>query len=143
MKSNWQTKRLGELCNIQIGKTPPRRVTQYWGEGQPWVKVSELNGQEITKTEEEITDIAVKNLYCKKVPKGSVLYSFKLSIGKLGIAGVDLYTNEAIAALIVKNKQVLDPKFLFYTLPLVQYEKFTSGAAKGKHLTLKRYPFCH
>ena len=41
------------------------------------------------------------------------LLSFKLSIGKTAIAGKDLYTNEAIAGLIPKTKDLKDD-YLFH-----------------------------
>ena len=66
-------------------------------------------GGVITKTKEQITEEAIANSNVKLIPKGTTLLSFKLSIGKTAIAGVDLYTNEAIAGLIPKDPQrVLD-----------------------------------
>lgn len=66
-------------------------------------------GGVITKTKEQITKEAIANSNVKLIPKGTTLLSFKLSIGKTAIAGVDLYTNEAIAGLIPKEPQrVLD-----------------------------------
>lgn len=46
---------------------------------------------------------------------GVVLFSFKLSIGKIAITGCDLYTNEAIAGLIIQENQVI-MKYLYYIL---------------------------
>ncbi len=71
-----------------------------------------MDGQVITNTKEKITDEAIKVSNVKLIPKGTTLLSFKLSIGKVALAGKDLYTNEAIAGLIPKDNQVLD-RFLF------------------------------
>ncbi len=49
----------------------------------------------------------------KLIPKGTTLLSFKLSIGKTAMAGADLYTNEAIAALIPKDRSQTTDKYLF------------------------------
>ena len=44
----------------------------------------------------------------------------KLSIGKTAIAGTELYTNEAIAALIPQDKNIILDKYIFFL--------FNSGA---------------
>lgn len=62
----------------------------------------------------KITDEAINNSNVKLIPKGTTLLSFKLSIGKTAIAGKDLYTNEAIASLIPKDKNEILDKYLFY-----------------------------
>lgn len=103
------------ICTILIGGTPSRKNYSYYNGGTNlWVSIAEMRGQTITDTKEKITDEAVKNSNVKLIPAGTTLLSFKLSIGKTAIAGKDLYTNEAIAALIPKNKEELCDKYLFY-----------------------------
>ena len=51
----------------------------------------------INSTKEKITDEGVKNSSVKKILKGDILLSFKLSIGKVAIANNEMYCNEAIA----------------------------------------------
>ena len=72
-----------------------------------------MNGQVIYDTKEKITDKGVKNSNVKLIPKGTTLLSFKLSIGKTAVAGKDLYTNEAIAALIPFDLKKLSNDYLF------------------------------
>ena len=55
-----------------------------------------------------ITNEAINKCKPTLVKKGTILMSFKLSIGKLGIAGCDLYTNEAILHII----KILVPKMV-------------------------------
>ncbi|MGY3090878.1 type I restriction enzyme M protein [Hymenobacter sp. UYAg731] len=119
--STWPYQVLGGangLCSISIGGTPDRDNPAYWEGTNPWVSVSELIGGRITETNESITDEGVKRSNVKPIPAETVLVSFKLSIGKTAIAGIPLYTNEAIAALIPKPEynDVLLPLFLFYLL---------------------------
>lgn len=104
---------LGDLCEIKIGGTPSRDVEKYFTGENLWVSVSELNGGIITDTKEKISDEGIKHSNVKLVPKGTTLISFKLSLGKTASAGCDLYTNEAIAALIPQNKDVLLDQYLF------------------------------
>lgn len=115
----WEEKELANLCNILIGGTPRRGVAKYWDNGTlPWVSIADLtkNGKEVLVTKEKITEVGVKESNVKLIPKGTLLFSFKLSIGKLSFAGMDLYTNEAIAALQILDQKKLDKEFLFYFL---------------------------
>jgi restriction endonuclease S subunit len=76
---------------------------------------------------EHINDEGVKHSNVKLVKKGSILMSFKMSIGKCAIAGVDLYTNEAIVAFYSNNESILSNKYLFYYLSL----RDLSNAGRG------------
>jgi type I restriction enzyme M protein len=120
------------ICDIIIGGTPDTRRRDYYGGSFPWVKIGDITGAVggvVTQTADKLTAAGVADSNVKLIPKGTVLISFKLSVGKVAIAGTDLYTNEAIAALIPKDKRVL-PKYLYYLLPRIS---LTGGrkAAKG------------
>lgn len=124
------------LCDILIGGTPSTKERRYYGGKHPWVKISDMtnaDGMYLTETEQTITDAGIENSNVKLIPKGTVLLSFKLSIGKVAIAGRDLYTNEAIAALIPKDRRVL-PKYLYYVLPRLNLSEQSGArkASKGK-----------
>jgi type I restriction-modification system DNA methylase subunit len=109
-------KTLSEICKINIGGTPRRDNPDYWNNGNNiWVSIRELNDNIITDSTEKITDIGVKESNVKLIPKDTILFSFKLSIGKIAISGCDLYTNEAIAGLIIQENQVI-MKYLYYIL---------------------------
>lgn len=113
IKSKYNTDLLGNVCDVLIGGTPARAIPEYFQGDNLWVSIKEMNGQVIEDTNEKITNEAIKKSNVKLIPAGTTLLSFKLSIGKTAIAGKDLYTNEAIAGLIPKNKNLLN-KYLFY-----------------------------
>jgi len=125
--------RLADICEIQIGKTPRRSVGKYWGEGHPWVSISDMRSRTITETKEQITNIAVEDCGCKMVAKGTILLSFKLSIGKVAFAGMNLFTNEAIAALPIKRPDLIHPNYLYYALKNIPLTG-SNNAAKGSTL---------
>jgi len=105
LKSKYPILKLGEICEIKIGGTPSRVNPSYYKNGKKlWVSIAEMNGKVITDTKEKITDLGVQNSNVKLITKGTTLLSFKLSIGKTAIVGKDLYTNEAIAGLVIKEK---------------------------------------
>ncbi|EQB9045204.1 restriction endonuclease subunit S [Vibrio cholerae] len=128
--------KLSTLLDISIGRTPSRNKSEYWGEGYPWVSIRDLNSKTITDTKEQITDIGVKEARCKLVKKGTLLFSFKLTIGKMAFAGCDLFTNEAIAAFAIKNESELNPEYLYYALQSATYGG-SNQAVMGKTLNLK------
>lgn len=131
--SEIKIERLADICEIVVGRTPSRNDPSFWGHGHPWLSIADMNqGLLITKTKEEITDLgAAKG---KLVPAGTVLLSFKLSIGKVSIAGMPLYTNEAIAALVIKNPKKIDSRYLMWTLKSMDLATDSNRAAMGATL---------
>ncbi len=139
IKSKYPIMKLGEVVDINIGGTPLRNNLSYYQNGSNlWLSISEMNGQVIYDTKEKITDDAVKNSNVKLIPKGTTLLSFKLSIGKTAISGVDLYTNEAIAGLVPKKKSELLDKYIYiyFNSKLINLEN-VGNKAFGKSLNKK------
>jgi type I restriction enzyme S subunit len=123
---------LGEICEIIIGKTPARKNEEYWGKGYSWVSISDMNNKEIIReTKEEITEKAIKETNIKLIPKGTLLFSYKLSIGKTVFTGKPIYTNEAIAALPIVDTEEVFPKYLYYVLSQFNFTSTSDPAAKG------------
>ena len=116
-KHDWPMVRLGDVCEISIGKTPARKNPEYWGKGHPWLSIRDMNqGRFLSATAEQITDLAVRETSPRLCEPGTVLFSFKLSIGKVGIAQIPLYTNEAIAAFVPLEAKTLLNEYLFHAL---------------------------
>ena len=131
-------KTLGEVCKFDIGGTPSRSKNEYYENGNNlWVSVRELNGGYIYDTKEKITDLGVKNSSVKLFAKDTILFSFKLSIGKTAIVGNPLYTNEAIAGILSKNNDVLNNKYLYYYLTINDFSKLGSGILGNGSLNKK------
>ena len=122
----WETKRLGDICAFTIGRTPSRMKGSFWGKGHKWISIGDLHGKWISKSHEEITDEAAVQM--SVIPKGTLLMSFKLSLGRLAFAGCDLFTNEAICALRDPNA---DPEYLYYQLGRTDFSLYGKQAVKG------------
>jgi type I restriction enzyme, S subunit len=125
---------IGELCDVRIGRTPRRDSPQFWGGSGVWVTVGELNGGTISSSREHITELAITSVMPAPVPVGTLLFSFKLSIGKMAVAGVPLHTNEAIAALVIKDETVIDREFLRFALRATSTDAGANHAVLGKVL---------
>ena len=134
----WPEKALGELCDVQVGRTPRRDQPRFWGGTAVWVTIRELNGGVISSSKENISDIAVHECMPEPVPAGTLLFSFKLSIGKMAVTGCPLYTNEAIAALPIKEPAELSLDFLRYALLRQSHEGTANLAVLGKVLNKEK-----
>ena len=111
------SKTFGEVFDLSLGRTPSRGDKTYWGGKNTWVSISDMScGKYILNTKECITDKALEETGIPIVKKGTVIMSFKLSIGKVCIANKDLYTNEAIMAFTPKQGYDISPDYLYYYL---------------------------
>ena len=140
-RDEWETVRLGDVFELQMGKTPSRDVLEYWNNGDnPWVSISDLStySKYVGGTKETISNLGVDKSGIKKVPPNTVIMSFKLSIGKTAITTDYVYTNEAIMAFIPKETRIFDTSYLYYLLSGINWDKGVSKAVKGKTLN-KQY----
>ncbi len=126
---------LSDLVEINIGKTPSRSIPQYFGKGETWLSIRDMNGQKfLSISKEEITDLGIKESKIKVVKKGTLLFSFKLSIGKVAIADKDLFTNEAIASFPIIDQNKLDINYLYQVMKSFDFTDGGVRAVKGKTL---------
>ena len=109
--------KLSDLFDLQMGKTPARNNPKYWEEGtNPWISIADMssNGKYITTTKECITDRAISDTGIRPIFPGTVIMSFKLSIGKTAITPEPMYSNEAIMSFRDKNVVDILPDYIFY-----------------------------
>lgn len=138
-KGKGTTYSVKDLFDLQMGKTPDRKNLQYWKDGtNKWYSIADMSKSDIYSgdTDEYISDIAVNESGIKKVVKGTIFMSFKLTIGKVLIAAEDLYTNEAIMAFIPKQieKIKLNQMWCFYCFKYKDWLEHAALAVKGKTL---------
>ena len=129
----------GALCSIEIGGTPSRGVAAYWdsahGTSNVWVSIRDMRQRLITGSAEQISGLGVKKSNAKLQQPGTVLLSFKLSIGRVAIAAVPLFTNEAIAGL---SPTGLTRDFLFHGLQGWDLLQGVDQAIKGATLNKQK-----
>lgn len=139
----WEEKTLEDLCEIEIGKTPNRSTPKFWDKelitDNTWLSIADLNNtlnKAVSTSKERISDIGASNI--KIVKQGTLLLSFKLTIGRVAFAGKNLYTNEAIAQLPIKNPKEIDKNYLYYYLQYFNYDKLLRGDVKVKGKALNK-----
>ena len=135
---NWAWARLSSIVNFVIGKTPPRKDADYWRDGNyNWVSIADMVSDGVTwSTKEFINDYAAKKIFSGKISRiGTLLMSFKLTIGKVSILGIDAFHNEAIISITPYwNPENVLRDFLFKFLPIIVQNGDTKAAIKGTTL---------
>lgn len=98
----WRYVASGDVYDVGIGKTPPRKESQWFSDGHgdvPWVSIRDMGdcGVFICETSESITSEAIEKFNIRRIPAEAVLLSFKLTIGRVAISECEMTSNEAIA----------------------------------------------
>lgn len=128
---------ISDIFDLQMGKTPERDNQNYWNKGvNIWISISDMQDdcKYVGDSKEYITDMAVSESGIKIIPQGTLLMSFKLTIGRVAIADKDIYTNEAIMAFKDKCVVELSQQWLYNLLTQYDWLGNASQAAKGKTL---------
>lgn len=111
---SWTRNKLKRELKFSVGSTPSTSNRSFFEGENIWVTIGDLNGKYCSESKTKLTEEALRSANMKKVPKGSLLYSFKLSVGQVAFTETDLYTNEAIASFYPNNNSNLD--FWYYAL---------------------------
>lgn len=121
---------------MSIGKTPSRTKPEYWKDSvHPWVAISDMTTYgRLSSTKERVSELGAAQIGTLR-PAGSLLMSFKLTVGKTAILDIPAYHNEAIVTItpLCDTYQHLR-NYLFLTLPLISQSGDTKDAIKGKTL---------
>jgi len=125
MKKGWKTEPLGALCDIRNGSTPSKGNPTFWDGGTiPWFTIDDMReqGREISSTRQKITKSALSETSVKLLPEDSVLLCCTASVGEFAITRIPLTTNQQFNGLVVKNRNQLDPNFLFHYVSTLKDE---------------------
>jgi len=120
LPKGWEWIYFIDLLNFRIGKTPTRGDPKYWNNGIfPWVSIRDMTHKEkVINTREKISSLAAKEVFKNPIsPKGTILMSFKLTLGKLSILDTDAYHNEAIISIFPYLEET--KKYLWHFLPII------------------------
>jgi type I restriction enzyme S subunit len=112
LPEGWAVATLADVATWASGGTPKSGTPRYYGGDTPWAIIGDLNDSTVFETAASITDEGLANSSAKVVPAGTLLVAMYGSIGKLGIAGVDMATNQAIATAGVVAG--VSTKYLFW-----------------------------
>ncbi|WP_433023277.1 restriction endonuclease subunit S [Kribbella sp. CA-294648] len=140
----WAVATLGEVADWGSGGTPKSGVARYYGGEIPWVVSGDLKDGVITHTPSTLTSDGLQESSAKWIPEGAIMIAmYGATIGKLGIAGQPLTTNQAVASAVPKT-ELLNPRYLFWYL-WSQREAFRRAGKGGaqpniSQVILKSWP---
>ena len=137
MPAGWTTKRFADVADYRAGRTPARANPLYWkdaDDGVPWVAISDMTEfGAVIDTKEKITKAAFDEIFRgRSVRAGTLIMSFKLTIGRVATLGIDACHNEAIISIYPKHG--VDQRYLGYFLAQVDYDALEDRQVKGNTL---------
>ena len=108
--------KLGEICQIVSGSTPKTSVNDYWDGDIDWITPAELTNDSyiLNESARKITELGVQKTGLKPFPKGTVILSSRAPIGKVAIAGKEMYCNQGFKNLICSD--AILPEYLYWFL---------------------------
>ena len=112
----WVWSKVKYVADFYTGWTPSTGNQNFFHGSNLWANISDLGPKTLYDTAKQISDEAVKQAGINISPAGSVLFSFKLSIGQVSFAGRDMYTNEAIATFPPQSG--FNAKWAYWALPV-------------------------
>ena len=135
---HWEIKRMKDIFpKYSTGLTPESKVESNYSEDEryTWITIGDMNSKVVSESYMCLSEKVIKEKSPVQSPKGSLLFSFKLSIGKTAFAGKNLYTNEAIITLPPRKSTELD--YFYYLIPKVCMDNATENIYGAKMLNQK------
>jgi type I restriction enzyme, S subunit len=130
----WAYRRAGDLFDIAIGRTPPRQERHHFvdsGKGLPWLSIKTMGGIQtfVFSSEEDLTPEAVHQFRVPLIRAGTVVVSFKLTVGRVAIVACDIYSNEAIAQLRPKPQTRIGSEYAYCYMKSFDYSSLGSTSS--------------
>lgn len=130
----WRVGTLGDVSVVGIGKTPPRKESQWFSENEEdvrWVSIRDMgiSGAFISQTSEYLTLDSIQRFNVRVVPDNTVLLSFKMTIGRVALTDGEMTTNEAIAHFKLDNESLLTSEYIYLALKLFNYSTLSSTSS--------------
>jgi type I restriction enzyme S subunit len=131
----WKVTKVNKLFDLYKGTTPSTKIKEYWNGTIPFVtptditKINDSNEMYIQTTENYITEEGLKSKKLKLVPKGSLLFTSRATIGYLAINKTEVAINQGIISLTSKDANI-DITFFYYFLQKLRslFENLAGGS---------------
>ena len=121
--------KLGDICEIVSGSTPKTNVSDYWDGNVKWITPAELSDDSyfIYDSARKITTLGVEKTGLRSFPAGTVILSSRAPIGKVAIAGCEMYCNQGFKNLICSDR--INNRYLYWFLK--GHTKYLNSLGRG------------
>ncbi|MFZ1291225.1 MAG: restriction endonuclease subunit S [Melioribacteraceae bacterium] len=131
---SWEQKELGNVVDIGIGRTPPRKEFEWFSTNNldvKWVSIKDMgdSGAFILDTNEYLTNAAIKKFNIPIIPEKTVLLSFKMTVGRVALTSEVMLSNEAIAHFKINSHTPFTKEYLYLFLKTFKYELLGSTSS--------------
>lgn len=127
LPKNWKLKTLADVADWTSGGTPSSKDSTLYGGDIPWIVIGDLTEGVVHDTKKKITQKGLDSSSAKKLPVGTIMVAmYGASIGRTGVMGKEMTTNQAIACGIPKNEEILG-QYLLYFLQSQKNEFIAAG----------------
>lgn len=137
MKTGWEQRRIGDVCDVVNGGTPKTGVSEYWDGQHLWITPAEMGKRAsayVSDTERKLTDAGLRDSSARLVPPFSVILSSRAPIGHLVINTRPMATNQGCKSLIPRRD--VEHKYLyFYLSSIVDFLNSLGTGATFKELS--------
>jgi type I restriction enzyme S subunit len=129
----WEVKSLEKISDILIGRTPPRNQDEWFSVNEQdvkWISIRDMgqSGVFIFNTAERITEKAISKFRIPLIQAGTIILSFKLTVGRLAIATERMISNEAIAQIKITEPSQF-PEFIYLYLKIFNFDSLGSTSS--------------
>jgi type I restriction enzyme S subunit len=134
---NWEVKRFKDICfKNHTGGTPTTAKTEMFRGDNVWVTIADVSDSKfVSDSKLKLTKNAITETNIPITPKGSLIYSFKLTVGKIAFTKTDIYTNEALISILPNKK--IELSYHYYMLPIFLLLNATENIYGAKMLNQK------
>lgn len=129
---HWSLTKTKRVCSFTTGWTPPTGDSAAYEGDCPWANISDLGQRVIFDTAKSISAKAAEDHGLELIPAGSLMFSFKLSVGQVAFTGKPMFSNEAIASF--RESADLDLGFAYYAFPIFLIENAAENIYGAKLL---------
>lgn len=113
LPAEWVATKLGdEVASIVGGGTPSKDVAEYWGGDIPWASVKDFSGSRLSRTQDYITQEAIKASATNLIPAGTLITPTRMALGRVAVFDCNVAINQDLKAIFPKPTLLRD--FLFY-----------------------------
>jgi type I restriction enzyme S subunit len=133
-QEDWEEKPLSGVTKIAIGRTPPRKEFHWFSTNSSdvkWVSIKDMgqSGTYVFDTSEYLTQEAVETYNIPIIPIDTVLLSFKMTVGRVGITTEPMLSNEAIAHFKFDENTPFSKEYLYIFLKTFKYDSLGSTSS--------------